>query len=230
MYLDPVNEYKNLLDWINPLIDQLIEPRLFLRRLSRHLNKTHTIRVKLITDVENLEIDDFSIGAEYDPDLDQQHKKQIIINLFINHPKTVPWYISDEVAKRFALELTEALVHEYQHQHQYRSRRYRMHKEQFISEHQDLSIKSEQEYLGNPDEIDAYAANIAARSWILHLNSSVDGVVSICDSLDLETYIRVFGSKHDVVKNLLNKIQENIQELKSPITNKKKRKPINRFR
>lgn len=229
MYLDPVNEYKNLLDWINPLIDQLIEPRLFVRRLSRHLNKTHPIRVKLITNVENLEVDDFSIGAEYDPELDQQHKKQIIINLFINHHKTIPWHISDEVATRFALELTEALVHEYQHQHQYRSRRYRMHKEQFISEHHDVSIKNEQEYLGNPDEIDAYAANIAARSWILHLESATDGVVNICDSLDLETYIRVFGSDHTVVKMLVDKIHENIQDLKASL-NKKKRKPTNRIR
>lgn len=222
MIIDPVYEYKNLSNWIAPIVGKSIEPRLFAQRLSRYLNKHHSIRVKLITNVENLEIDDFSIGAEYDPELDQQHKKQIIINLFINHPKIVPWAISSEIAERFSIELTEALVHEYQHQHQYRSRRYKMHKEQFISEHRDISIKNEQEYLGNPDEIDAYAANIAARARLLNLNSGVLESISVRESLDLQNYIRTFGSDHVVVKTLLDKIDTAIQKLKLAPASRKK--------
>lgn len=222
MYLDPVYEYKNLSDWITPLIGQSIEPRLFARRLSRQLSKRHSLRVKLISAVENLETDDFTIGAEYDPDLDQQRRKQIIINLFVNHPKIIPWSISQEIADRFALELTEALVHEYEHQRQYRSRRYRAHKEQYVSEHLDLNIKNEQEYLGNPDEIDAYAANIAARIWILKLTAEVDDTASLEKSLDLQNYIRAFGSDHPIVKKLLDKITENLIKLSLAKTRKKK--------
>lgn len=226
MYLDPVNEYKSLSDWITPLIGQSIEPRLFARRLHRFLNKNHTIRLKLISEVESLDSDDFTIGAEYDPDLDQQHKKQIIINLFINHPKNIPWLVTAEVAERLSVELTEALIHEYQHQHQYRSRRYKLHKEHFVSEHTDIDIKNEQEYLGNPDEVDAYAANIAARIWIMNygLNTNVFNAISVCGSFDLQTYFKAFGTDHPVVKELLDKIKINLQQLKDIEDGKIRRK------
>jgi hypothetical protein len=228
MYLDPVYEYNNLLNWITPLIDQLIQPRLFVQRLRRQLNKRHSLRVRLISNVDNLEIDDFAIGAEYDPDLDQQHRKQIIINLFINHPKIIPWHITKEIADRFILELTETLVHEYQHQKQYRSRRYKIHKEQYVSKHRDLTVKNEQEYLGNPDEIDAYAANIAARARILKLNTGANNIDSIDQSLDLQNYIRVFGPKHKIVKTLLSKVLEYIEHLETPTNNKKKSRTVSK--
>jgi hypothetical protein len=124
MYLDPVKEYNEISNWIVPLIGKSITPRSLARRLGSFLNKTHSIRVRSFeADDEYLDPGDFSIGAEYDPDLDQNYKKQIIINLIINHPKKKPWEITSDIADRFTLELVEALVHEYQHQHQYRSRR-----------------------------------------------------------------------------------------------------------
>lgn len=226
MYLDPVSEYKNLSDWVIPLIGKEIKPRLFARRLSSFLNSFHPIRVKLITEVECLDKDEFSIGAEYDPDLDQLHKKQIIINLFINHPKHVPMEITGDFADRFILELVEALVHEYQHQHQYRSRRYRMHKEHFVSEHEDPDLKEDQEYLGNPDEIDAYAANIAARLFLINykLNTNTDETINEDDSLDLRNYIKAFGKEHSIVQTLLDKIKTNIQHLKDIDDGKVRRK------
>lgn len=232
MYLDPVDEYKNLSNWITPLINQSIEPRLFARRLHRFLNKWHPIRLKLIIEIENLEIDDFTIGAEYDPDLDQQRKKQIIINFFINHPKNMPWLITNDVAERFTIELVEALVHEYQHQHQYRSRRYRLHKEYFVSEHSDLKIKNEQEYLGNPDEVDAYAANIAARIWVMNygLNTNVFDAVNTSDSFDLHNYFKIFGNDHKIVIELLEKIRTNLQQLKDIDDGKIRRKTSRRPR
>jgi hypothetical protein len=232
MYLDPIDEYKNLSNWITPLINRSIKPRLFARRLYRFLNKWHPIRLRLITEVENLEPNDFSIGAEYDPDLDQQHKKQIIINLFINHPKNTPWKITNDTADRFAVEMVEALVHEYQHQHQYRSRRYRLHREHYVSEHSDPEIKNEQEYLGNPDEIDAYATNIAARIWVMNygLNTNVFDAVSVCDSFDLRNYFKTFGTEHKIVTELLEKIRTNLQQLKDIDDGKIRRKTSRRPR
>lgn len=217
MYLDPVEEYADLCTWIEPLIGQEISPKNFAQRLGRWLNRSHPTRVKLFLGKdENLDPGDFCIGAEYDPELDQAYRKQLIINLIINHSKTAPWPITPDLADRFVLELVEALVHEYQHQHQYRSRRYRAHKEQFVSEHEDSSIKNEQEYLGNPDEIDAYAANIAARIFLLNykLNNNSDQPIEEADSLDLKNYVKAFGKDHIVVQKLLVKIKENITYLK----------------
>lgn len=228
MYIDPVTEYKNLSNWINPLIGQSIEPRLFARRLSRFLNTTHTLRLKLISQTDLLDEDDFTIGAEYDPELDLLGKKQLIINLFINHPKSIPWLITGDIAERFVMELVEALVHEYQHQHQYRSRRYRIQKEFFISEHVDPTVRDEQEYLGNPDEIDAYSTNIAARLFLYEqmLNITIDEQLWSTNSLDLRNYIKAFGADHDIVKKLLSNIKVNIQYLKD-INNGKTRRKTN---
>ena len=225
MYLDPVNEYKNLSDWIKPLIGQSIEPRLFARRLARFLNVAHPLRLKLISQTDLLDEDDFTIGAEYDPDLDLQNKKQLIINLFINHPKNIPWLITSEIAERFVMELVEALVHEYQHQHQYRTRRYRLQKECFVSEHSDPNLRDEQEYLGNPDEIDAYSANIAARLFLQEqmLNTCIDEQAWSASSLDLRNYIKAFGEQHEIVQKLLTSIKVNIQYLKD-VENGKTRK------
>jgi hypothetical protein len=234
VYLNPVIEYKNITNWITPLINREIKPRQFVRHLGSFLNSSHPVRVKLIeADPEYLEPNDFSIGAEYDPDLDEQCKKQLIINFFINCPKIKPWLITTDIAARFTLELVEALVHEYQHQHQYRSRRYRLHKEHFVSEHEDLEVRSEQEYFGNPDEIDAYGANIAARLFLQErvLNTLVDNETLWCDSsLDLRNYIKAFGAEHSIVQQLLTKIRTNIQYLKDVDDGKIRRKNYTRTR
>ena len=233
MYLNPVIEYKNITNWITPLIGREIKPRQFVRRLGSFLNSSHPVRVKLIeADPEYLEPNDFSIGAEYDPDLDEQQKKQLIINFFINCPKIKPWLITKDIADRFSLELVEALVHEYQHQHQYRSRRYKMHKEHFVSEHEDLEMRSEQEYFGNPDEIDAYAANIAARLFLQEriLNTLLVEELWDTSSLDLRNYIKTFGSDHSIVQQLLIKIRINLQYLKDVEDGKIRRKNYTRPR
>lgn len=233
MLLDPVSEYDRITHWIGPLVNKEITPKEFARKLNKHLNSLHAIRVRLIeADPQYLDKDDFSIGAEYDPDLDEQGKKQIIINLFVNHPKSVPWLITDNRAQRFVLELVEALVHEYQHLDQYRSRNFKLQKEHFISEHSDSSIRNEQEYLGNPDEIDAYAANIATRLYLLDtkLNISTDKDIWHNHSLDLNNYIKTFGSEHTIVNQLCAKIESNLQFLKDIDNGKIRRKTFPRPR
>ena len=217
IYLDPVDEYIGLADWIEPLIDQKITPKNLVRRLSRYLNKYHPSRVKLYKSAKgNLEKSDFTIGAEYDPELDQAKKKQFIINFIINHEKTNLWTMTADRADRFVLEMTETLVHEYQHQHQYRSRRYKTHKNLYKSEHPDRAVKDEQEYFGDPDEIDAYAANIAARIFLVNykLNENLTQPVEESDSIDLQSYYRVFGKEHPVIDQLIAKIKQNIIYLK----------------
>jgi hypothetical protein len=223
MQLDPTLEYKHISEWIVTLIGKNIKPRGFVRRLETHLNQRHPIRVKVQENTELLDPEDFTIGAEYDCELDQQNKKHFIINLIINHPKHVPMEITGDFADRFTLEMVEALVHEYQHQHQYRARNYILNKG-YTSAHRDSKIKEDQEYLGQPDEIDAYAANIAARFYLAKLlNTSVE-------SLDLKQYYTVFGPFHPVVKRLLKKIFINTNFLKDNKHVKKYRRTSKRPR
>ncbi len=225
MQLDPTQEYKHISEWIVALIDKQISPRNFTRRLTAHLTRRHPVRVKLHVNETMLDPDDFTIGAEYDPDLDERKKKHFIINLIVNHPKHTPMMVTGDFADRFTIEMVEALVHEYQHQHQYRSRRHILNRG-YTSKHKDSKIRENQEYLGQPDEIDAYAANIAARFYIMQQLNTNEPV----ESLDLLDYHKTFGPHHPVVKRLLKKIAINTYYLKENENVKKRRRTCKKSR
>jgi len=225
MLIDPSFEYKHISEWIIDLIGKQITPRVFARRLTAHLTSRHPVRVKLHVNETMLDPDDFTIGAEYDPDLDERNKKHFIINLIVNHPKHMPMMITGDFADRFTIEMVEALVHEYQHQHQYRSRKHMLNRG-YTSKHKDSKIKENQEYLGQPDEIDAYAANIAARFYIMR-QLNTNGPV---ESLDLLDYYKTFGPQHPVVKRLLKKIVNNTNYLKEQENDKNRRRHLRRLR
>lgn len=213
MYLNPTVEYKHISEWLSTLVGEKITPRNLVKRLGKHLNKhQHPVRVKLYTGARGaLELGEFTIGAEYDPNLDEIQKKQFILDFIFNWPKTAPVLITPEMADKLALDLLETLIHEYEHQRQFRSRRYRSHKHKYVSDHKDPSKRADQEYLGDPDEIDAYAQNIAARHYILKykLNTNVR-----LDSPDLKQYYKTFGREHEVTKLLLKKVRANIKYFK----------------
>jgi len=223
MYINPSLEYKHISEWIVTLIGKNIRPRVLARRLQAHLSQRHSIRVKIHENNELLDPGDFTIGAEYDCDLDMRYKKPFIVNLIVNHPKHMPMEITDRFADLFALEMVEVLVHEYQHQHQYRSRNFILNKG-YKSAHKDVKIREDQEYLGQPDEIDAFAANIAARFYIANLlNTKVE-------SLDLKHYYTAFGPHHPVIKRLLKKIAIYTNYLKENENVKKYRRTCKRPR
>ena len=102
MQLNPSLEYQNISDWIATLIGKKIKPRALAHRLESHLTKRHPVRVKLHDRRDVLDPGDFTIGAEYDSDLDERGKKQFIINLIISHPKHMPMEINVDFADRFA--------------------------------------------------------------------------------------------------------------------------------
>lgn len=206
MLLDPIIEYTHIAQWLDQLVGTSITPHSFVRSLSRRLNKRYPIQVKLQLSNE-LDIGDHTVGAFYDPVRDESGRKCLIFVFIINYEADVLWTITKEIANQLVLELTEALIHEYQHQYQYRSRGYVLNKS-FESMHHDTEVAQTQEYLGNPDEIDAYAANIAARIYLqkkLRLDNR--------PSLDLGSYYSTFGKDHLVVKTLLRKITKNLDQL-----------------
>jgi hypothetical protein len=211
MILNPIVEYASISKWVAGLINKSITPHNFVRQLGKHLNKHHSIKVDYYRgDDSILSPGDFTIGAEYDPSLDEERRKQFKLTLIINQPKKSPWLITGKIADDITLELVEALVHEYRHQHQYRSRRFMMNRG-YVNKHSN-NTTNDQEYLGMPDEIDAYAANIAARFYILKYKlNTIEPIVS----LDLDHYRRTFGNNHLVMRKLLKKIAQNISYLKA---------------
>lgn len=208
MLLNPIVEYENISKWATTLVGKQITPHSLVKRLGIHLNKHHPVTVSFFRVNDTvLSPGDFTIGAEYDPNLDEEKRKQFRISLIINHPKQSPWHITTEIVDRLVIDLVEALVHEYRHQHQYRSRKYIMNKI-YVSKHSNVNVKEDQEYLGMPDEVDAYAANIAARFFILEYK------LNTIESMDLEQYLGTFGHAHPVVRKLLKKVAKNLSYLR----------------
>lgn len=229
MYINPSLEYEHLSEWLSTLITKPSTPRIFVRRLSRYLNsQNHPVRIKLHHgESKKLSLGEFAIGAEYDPNSDEQKNKQFLIDFILNAPTNIVWHVTSDNVENMALELTEVLIHEYEHQRQYRQRRYRVNKEKYISAVQDPKHKQDQEYLGAPDEINAYAANIAARYYIqqFKLNKSVT-----IDCPDLQQYYKVFGKNHKIVKLLVSKINENIKYYKENDNGKTHKRACKRSR
>jgi hypothetical protein len=229
MYLNPTVEYQHLSEWLSTLVGERITPRSFVKRLGKHLNKhQHPIRVKLYTgDKSSLKPGEFTIGAEYDPGLDEIKKKQFIIDFILNHPKTVPITISADMADQLAMDLLETLIHEYEHQRQFRNRRYRYHRNVYRSDHRDPDKRADQEYLGDPDEIDAYAQNIAARHYLMKYKLNITSVAKI-NSPDLKQYYKAFGKDHEVTKLLLKKVRANVKYYKENDNGKNHRRAFKR--
>ena len=202
MLIDPIVEYTLITHWLEQFIDRTTTPKKFANQLRKFLNTRHEIKLSTVYLNEALDLNDFTVAALYDVWGDEHGKKPIVFSFIINHPLDEPWEITSTIADELALEIIEALVHEYQHLHQYRVRDYILNMP-YESLEEDLDLRSEQEYLGQMDEIDAYAVNIAVRQYIR----------KDTQSLDLDKYRKTFGSDHWVVRRLLKKISKRLHQL-----------------
>jgi hypothetical protein len=198
MLINPIAEYKLITQWLGQRIGQTTTPKEFAKQLRKFLNQRHEIKLD-IAHCTVLDSDDFTVAALYDAWGDEEGKKPIVFSVFINHPLDDPWTITAEVAGELAIEIIEAMTHEYQHVHQYRARDYMLNIA-YESLEEDPELRAEQEYLGQMDEIDAYAVNIAVRFYITGQRVS----------LDLDNYRRTFGPDHWVVRRLLKKISKRL--------------------
>jgi len=205
MKFHPIKEYREIVKWTDTLIGKNIFLRSFTSKLSRFLNSNgHPVKVKTFRDQDILDINDFTIGAEYDCVLDEQGKKPIRINFIINHLRITPWHITKRLGQQIALDLVETLAHEYRHLHQYRARNYRVIKHSFNG-------NEEVRYLSHPDEIDAYSTNIAVR-W--YINKNILNKTNYKKHLDLNTYYKAFGKDHAVVKKLEQLVETKFKKIR----------------
>lgn len=209
--LNPVIEYKLINDWLTQTLSSPISPNNLVKALRKHLGQRHPINLKLHDGTKyRLELSDFAVGAEYDPIADSNHLKHFFLDVIISYPKETAYQWSAEDVTLFGLELVESLVHEYEHRRQYRNRRYREHKHRYTSLSAMKTNQLQLEYLSHPDEIEAYASNIAARLFLLGIDLNT---VSDRDSLDLRHYISIFGKEHPVTKELYAIMQHKLNFL-----------------
>lgn len=211
MDFNPIHEYDQIYNWLISLAPKQLTDKSFVTQLSRFLNrKGHPVKVKAYSDCDMLGPGDWTFGAEYDIELDEQGKKPFKIDYFscLEHGKR--WKITENKAKDMALDLVETLVHEYTHLRQYRGRKFQecKYKPQLTGKAD--KKRDEQIYLSNPDEIEAYAVNISVRYYI---ETNRLSIIKPEENKDFKAYQKAFGKNHKIVKELEKQINRNIRHL-----------------
>jgi hypothetical protein len=94
--------------------------------------------------------EEFYVNAYYDPEDDKNKETAIEVIVYHNFPKDRDW---DQIhVSELLIQVFDAVVHEFKHQRQSRKRHYKTYWD---------STGNIYKYLGDPDEIDAYALSIA---------------------------------------------------------------------
>ena len=150
---------------------------------------------------------ELNINAFYDPEKDEREKPSIELVLVTN-PNDQHLILDRDLWLLFVNRLADSLAHELIHMTQARSRNF------LFVEHQarrDIQLDENLAYLSDPDEIDAYAFNIATelREHLNPLSKLINpAAVSVNDSINLWAYINAFSQNINspVVKKLLKKV------------------------
>lgn len=162
---------------------------------------------------------DMNLNATYDPWDDEDELDPYRIELLFN-PKDKKSIKFDTTAlEEIKHRLIDALEHEMIHSVQYQKRDFKQQKGY-------RSQDREQEYLGNQDEIEAFAKNISSellrhadKEQATDMLRSVKNTTELRDKLgnllspNLVGYLRAwdFNTRHPVIKKLLKKVYNYIQ-------------------
>lgn len=182
-------------------IDELIE------KLGHFIANRFSVNVTRAMAPE-VDLGDLNVSAFYDWEDDECCKTSIELVL-ISNPQEKFLIFSDDLYERLSKIIADSLIHELVHMKQARSRDYA-----YRDFKHNYSETDERKYLGNPDEIDAYAHNICAdfkeiSENIKRLNAP--SKVSMIESMNLWIYLKAFG--HDVSTPVLKRLLKKVYKL-----------------
>lgn len=190
------------------------------RALNQHVGRTHGIAWHVGSPAD-LEPGDATVGATYDPSLDES-QEEIFIDAWVNMGgMRTRWEHHDW--DQFKRTVADVICHEYIHSHQYKTGKdHRSRKVPAVAS----AEEKERIYLSDPDEIDAYAHNVAAEMfdyWGLALCKDAmkewhKSVVPppATPSIHLWTYANAFGHdlRHPVMKKLMRRAKSYMSEIR----------------
>lgn len=192
------------------VVDQFFAVKDLINVLADFVAKRFSVNV-LHSQTMQVDPSDIILAAYYDSTEDEDCKISIEVVLITNARDSVI-LVTDELFDVFVTRLADCLIHEVVHMKQARARDF--HETDYETRHRD-SVDDEIEYLSNPDEIDAYAYNIADELQenpepfkLLTYPSSV----KIEQSLNLWVYINAFDHSIDdpIIKKLLKKVYKRL--------------------
>lgn len=192
------------------VLDQIFQVDDLIKLLGSFISNKFIVNVLHQRALE-VEVGDIIIAANYDYTEDEFCKIAIEL-ILVTHRQDEYILVDRELFDNFVLRVADSLAHELTHMRQYRAR-------DFV----DLNYKSVDDldvddreliYLSDPDEIDAYAVNIAAE--LNDLPNPLEklarpSTVTIDQSLNLWVYMSQFGTiDNPVVKRLLKKVYKRL--------------------
>jgi hypothetical protein len=198
-----------------------VTPKQLVTYLRKMAGQSTVITSELSEDVDPNTI---TMSAFYDPEEELDDRRPFELVLIFN-PNDKQVLMGKEDWQVFTEEVIEYLEHEMIHQAQYRSRGF-LYNRKYLSNSKDPNIKASQEYLGHPDEIDAYSHTLA--SELLRKTKDYDSALRLLKnfartamtkdqagrflSTNLYAYFKDFGfnTTHPVLKKLIKKTYHNI--------------------
>jgi len=177
-----------------------------------------------VTVSDHVDSGDMNLNAYYDPDEDEEEFEPFFIDLVFS-PKDKTIRFDPEGVENIKDRIIDALEHEMIHMNQYRGRGF-VKQRGYRTKTKDPKKAQVKQYLGNDDEIQAFAKNIASE---LVRKADKDGAVELLRmanktaqfkdemgyllSPNLFGYLAAwdFDATHPVIKKLLKKVYNYIQ-------------------
>jgi len=173
---------------------------------------------------KNVEPGDMNMNAAYDPVDDEEGLEPFYLELiFSKKDKTIVF--SPEGVENIKNRIVDALEHEIIHMQQYRSRNF-VRQRDYKTKAKEPDMIRAKKYLGNDDEIEAFAKNISTeldravgKDKAIDLLRNVSSSAGLKDELgyllspNLLGYMAMWGfdTKHPVIKKLLKKVYSYLQ-------------------
>jgi pyrimidine operon attenuation protein/uracil phosphoribosyltransferase len=192
------------------IVDHVFSVDDIVKQVGRFIARRFKVTV-LHAQAWEVESAELNINAFYDPERDERQRPSIEL-ILVTNPNDTHLILDNDLWNLFINRLADSLAHELIHMYQARARNF------LYVEHQarrNIQIDENLVYLSDPDEIDAYAYNIATelREHPNPLSKLVNpAAVSVNDSINLWAYIQAFSKdiKNPVVKRLLKKVYKNL--------------------
>jgi hypothetical protein len=146
---------------------------------------------------------------------DDKARKTSIEVVFVYNPFIETVTLTHQRFRRMCVLFADTVLHELMHMRQYRSRKFKELPD-YASTAEKTEQREEQEYLGNPDEIDAYGFNIACelmdkfkgdeQQVIKYLSEDQKGLRRRHNSWRM--YLKAFNHDHDhpIIKRVKKKV------------------------
>ena len=190
---------KTLYDVYDSFEGRVVNSKKIVSKIKRALPYKECV----IFSIESLSIPKchFNVSGLYDPDRDEDGKPPILIEIAFSKRSEGFSFTEDDLSREhwaeLCLQFSGILGHEYMHLHQFRKRNYNWCNP-YKSSATNRKLKEQQEYYGDPDEVDAYAFTAAAELMVEQINNPRKQIP--IQKLPLyKTYVMVFDKKDPVV-------------------------------